>query len=182
MALLNASASPPIRPWLLYRGRAEGSPSLQNRADPMIIYKVLPLAFVVAALCSCANYDTGPHFSSGPAQASENACPSADAAVRGGDAAAADVIHGSAGDVLHLEGANFDATGETEVYFGDVLSPSVICPTTTQCTTVVPPGSGVVPITVEVFGECGSFGEFAYALEDAGPDPDASLVAEAGLD
>src|ERR1700689_4450328 len=101
----------------------------------MLTPRALPVAISVAALCGCGT-SSSPSFVPTQVNPHPYACPSGDAAVPAGDASAPGAIHGHAGDVIHFDGTNFDVNGGTWVYFGDVLSPSVICPTSTQCTAV----------------------------------------------
>ena len=78
------------------------------------------------------------------------------------------VWSGYPGDTITINGANFDTTGLTSVFFGPLLSPSVTCSSSTTCTAAVPSDTGTiyvpgtVPLTVDVAGETAKVGTYSY--------------------
>jgi hypothetical protein len=138
--------------------------------------------FAAIAIAGCGSNLT-PTFTNTPAvDAGFSRCPGPDAAFGGDEDAGGKELSGYPGEVLTFEGTGFDTEGYTEVFFGRVLSPRVICPSSTQCAVVVPAGSGVVPVTIDVFGECTVGFQFLYLPSEAGSDADAGPIPDAGSD
>ena len=68
---------------------------------------------------------------------------------------------GYGGTLVTIDGSGFDTNGYTTVTFGSTPA-SVSCPSSTQCMTIAPPGSGVVPVTLDVLGAKANIGNFLY--------------------